>query len=177
MEDHKNCNRLGRKPMPADVKKRLAAQAKEYNEYKAAEKNLIDREYSNLVETQLKALDSVIFLPDYLFEEATSDSGAQASEDMYEFQPSVLYMEQFMNMFPPETTHRLRLIPAFEESYMRLAEQEGEGNKWSLKLSKCFTSQWPLILTLSMLFNLTDVTWSLYLSVRLLTSNECHSMN
>ena len=40
-------------------------------------------------------------------------------------------MEQIMQMFPPEQTSRLRLIPAFEESLMRSAEaQNEENNKW-----------------------------------------------
>jgi len=61
-----------------------------------------------------------------------SDSGAQAMEDFQEFAPSVVYMEQIMQMFPPEMTCRLRLIPAFEESLMRSAETANEEskNKW-----------------------------------------------
>jgi len=51
-----------------------------------------------------------------------SDSGAQAIEDESEFVPAVLYMEQILQMFPPEQTCRMRLIPAFEESLMRAAE-------------------------------------------------------
>jgi len=47
-------------------------------------------------------------------------------EDLSEFAPSVVYMEQIMQMFPPEMTCRLRLIPAFEESLMRSAETSNE---------------------------------------------------
>ena len=129
MEDHKNCSRLGRKPMPLEVKQKLAAISKEYNEFKVAEKTLMDMERAKFVNTQIKAMDAIMYLPDYLLEEALSDSGAQASEDMYEFMPSVVYMEQIMTMFPPEQTCRLRLIPAFEESLMRTAEAAKE-NKW-----------------------------------------------
>jgi len=48
-----------------------------------------------------------------------------------EFASAVVYMEQMMQMFPPEQTCRLRLLPAFEESLMRAAEaQNEEMNKW-----------------------------------------------
>ena len=126
MEDHKNCTRLGRKPMPVEVRERLAAVSKEYNEFKTAEKTLMDMERGRLVATQIKAADAIFYLPDYLLEEALNDSGIQAMEDAQEFAPSVVYMEQIMQMFPPEITCRLRLIPAFEESLMRSAEAASE---------------------------------------------------
>ena len=44
MEDHKNAHRLGRKPMPVEVKQELAKASKEYNEFKVAEKALLDKE-------------------------------------------------------------------------------------------------------------------------------------
>jgi len=69
-------------------------------------------------------MDAIMYLPDYLLQEAMSDSGQQASEDNYEFAPAVVYIEQIMTMFPPEQTARLRLIPAFEESLMRTADNE-----------------------------------------------------
>ena len=47
-------------------------------------------------------------------------------EDDAEFVPSVLYMEQILQMFPPEQTVRYRLFPAFEESLMRSAEAQSE---------------------------------------------------
>lgn len=126
MEDHKNSSRLGRKPMPQEVKDNLAAVSKEYNEFKVAEKTLMDRERAQLIQVQAKAMDSVLFLPDYLMEEALSDSGQQAMEDYSEFLPSVVYMEQIMQMFPPEMTCRLRLIPAFEESLMLQHDKKNE---------------------------------------------------
>ena len=76
MEDHKNCSRLGRKPMPLEVKQKLAAISKEYNEFKVAEKTLMDMERAKFVNTQIKAMDAIMYLPDYLLEEALSDSGA-----------------------------------------------------------------------------------------------------
>jgi len=48
------------------------------------------------------------------------------SEDVGEFASAVVYMEQMMQMFPPEQTCRLRLLPAFEESLMRAAEAQNE---------------------------------------------------
>ena len=44
MEDHKNSMRPARKPMPLEVRYRLASVAKEYNEFKTAEKILMDME-------------------------------------------------------------------------------------------------------------------------------------
>mmetsp|Transcript_15395 Transcript_15395/g.20864 ORF Transcript_15395/g.20864 Transcript_15395/m.20864 type:complete len:153 (+) Transcript_15395:267-725(+) len=122
MEDHKNSSRLGRKPMPMEAKQRLAAAAKEYSEFKTAEKTILDKEKAMQMATSIKAMDAILFLPDYLLEETMSDSGAQAIEDDSEFVPAVLYMEQILQMFPPEQTCKMRLIPAFEESLMRAAE-------------------------------------------------------
>jgi len=75
MEDHKNSSRLGRKPMPLEVKQKLAQVSKAYNEFKTAEKTLIDQERMLQMKTQIKAMDAIIFLPDYLLEETMSDSG------------------------------------------------------------------------------------------------------
>lgn len=129
MEDAKNSTRLGRKPMPVEVREKLAAVSKEYSEFKTAEKMYLDMERAKLITTQIKATDAIFYLPDYLLEEALSDSGHQAMEDAQEFVPSVVYMEQLMQMFPPEMTCRLRLIPAFEESFMRTAEAAKEEGK------------------------------------------------
>ena len=75
MEEHKNCHRLGRKPMPLKVKQRLAQTCKEYNEFKTAEKTLLDMERAKHLRTQIKAMDAIVFLPDYLLEETLSDTG------------------------------------------------------------------------------------------------------
>ena len=96
MEDHKNAHRLGRKPIPLEVKQRMAAVAKEYSEFKTAEKTLLDREKAKQMATSIKAMDAIVFLPDYLLQETLSDSGAQAMEDDAEFVPSMLYMEQIL---------------------------------------------------------------------------------
>ena len=126
MQDHKNCHRLGRKPMPAEVRNELGRTLKEYNEFKVAEKTLLDMERAKMLDIQLKAMDATLFMPDYLLQETISDTGEQADEDQNEFLPSVIYMEQIMQMFPPEQTCRMRLLPAFQESFMRIAEQRNE---------------------------------------------------
>lgn len=76
MEDHKNSGRLGRKPMPLEVKQKLAAVAKEYNEFKTAEKIILDKEKARQTEVAINAMDAIVYLPDYLLEEVMSDSGA-----------------------------------------------------------------------------------------------------
>ena len=126
MEDNKNASRLGRKPMPPEVKQQLATACKEYNEFKTAEKTLLIKEKSAFMATQVKAMDAILFLPDYLLEEAISDHGEQGAEEEHEFKPAIVYMEQFMQMLPPEQTCRLRLLPAFQESLMRAAEAQNE---------------------------------------------------
>ena len=102
MQDHKNCHRLGRKPMPNEVKAEMGRVLKEYNEFKVAEKTLLDLERGKMLQVQMKALDAIVFLPDYLIQEAFSDTGEQADEDMNEFLPGTIYLEQIMQMFPPE---------------------------------------------------------------------------
>ena len=44
----------------------MAHQLKEYNEFKTAEKTLIDLERGKMLQVQMKALDAIVFLPDYL---------------------------------------------------------------------------------------------------------------
>jgi len=75
-----------------------------------------------VLETQQDALDAIIWLPDYLMEEAMSGSGATLTEDYAEFTPSILYMEQMLRIFPREISAKWRLLPAFEESFMRMEE-------------------------------------------------------
>lgn len=38
-------------------------------------------------------MDSIAFLPDYLFDEVTGEGGENQEEDEYEFTPAMLYME------------------------------------------------------------------------------------
>lgn len=48
MMDHKNSGRLARKPMPLELKQKLAVVMKEYNEFKTAEKSLLDMERAKM---------------------------------------------------------------------------------------------------------------------------------
>lgn len=70
----------------------------------------------------MKALDAIVWLPDYLLEECLSEGGEIIQEDMVEFRPAVMYMDQMLRVFPREITCRWKLIPAFEESLMRIEE-------------------------------------------------------
>lgn len=45
---------------------------------------------------------------------------------MLEYRPAVLYMEQMMRILPKEMTVKLKMIPAFEESFMRIEEARNE---------------------------------------------------
>ena len=62
-------------------------------------------------------------------EEALSDTGAENAQDYSEFKPSVLYMEQMLRIFPREITAKWRMIPAFEESFMRIEEAKNSEDK------------------------------------------------
>ena len=129
ISDSKNSTRIGRKPIPDELKKEFAAHAKEYAEYKQAQTLRMKEEDKAALQVQLKALDALIFLPDYLYDEATSDSGLAHSEDNHEFKPSILYMEQMLRLFPREVACRYKMIPAWEESLMRIEEADNGDDK------------------------------------------------
>ena len=48
------------------------------------------------------------------------------SEDLAEFKPAYLYMEQMLRMFPKEITVRYKMTPAFEESLLIIEEAKNE---------------------------------------------------
>ena len=48
------------------------------------------------------------------------------SEDMAEFIPSILYQEQMLRLFPKEFSCKMAITPAFEESLMRIEEENNE---------------------------------------------------
>jgi len=51
---------------------------------------------------------------------------------MQEFRPAILYMEQMLRIYPKEITSRWRMLPAFEESLMRVEESRSqEEQKWA----------------------------------------------
>ena len=79
--------------MPEDLKLEFAQKSKEYHAYKVIEKAHIEKETNEQLKIQLKAMDAILFLPDYLLEECLSESGETVTEDMQEFRPAILYME------------------------------------------------------------------------------------
>jgi len=64
-------------------------------------------------------------LPDQLFDETLGDTGDTRQLEMIEFNPSQLYIEQIMRVFPREYGNRLKISPAFEETLMRYEEAKG----------------------------------------------------
>lgn len=108
--------------MPEALRKDFAAQSKAYHQFKLIERAHIEREENEQLQVQIKALDAIVWLPDYLMEECLSEKGEIQSQDMQEFRPAVLYMEQMMHLYPRELTCRWKLFPAFEESLMRIEE-------------------------------------------------------
>ena len=88
---------------------------------------MLEHEANEHLKVQLTAMESCLFLPDYLLEEAFSDSGHMQADQAEEFKPAVMYMEQILRIFPREYTARLRMIPAFEETLMRYQEQASGG--------------------------------------------------
>lgn len=122
VQDSKNNCRIFRKPMPPDVKADFAKKSKEYHAFKTVERNEVEKELNAQLKIQLKALDACLVLPDYLMEECFGEDGQMREEDMQEFKPSIIYMEQMLRLYPREITHKWKLFPAFEESLMRIEE-------------------------------------------------------
>jgi hypothetical protein len=128
VEDSKNNVRIFRKPMPPEVKAEFARKSKEYHSFKAIERNEIEKELNAQLKVQLKALDACTHLPDYLMDEVFGEDGSMREEDMNEFKPSIVYMEQMLRLFPREITAKWKLYPAFEESFMRMEESRNQSD-------------------------------------------------
>ena len=75
IQDHKNCTRIGRKPIPEDIRKDFAEKSKEYHAFKTIERLHIERENNDVLKTQILAMDAIVHLPDYLMEECLSENG------------------------------------------------------------------------------------------------------
>ena len=87
-------------------------------------------EEANLhLKAQVKAMDATFFLPDYLMEEAWGQTGELEIEQNQEFLPAHLYTEQVLRILPRELSCKLRMIPAFEETLMKMDEKRGGGDK------------------------------------------------
>ena len=119
----RNCARVGRKPIPVEVSKAVAKQAKEYGMWKQAEKLMLDKEAVPILEQRLKTLDSLVFLPDYLLEEATTEYGEMNLEVNAEYNPMIVYLEQIMQVFPREMTAKHKMQPAFDESINKMNDE------------------------------------------------------
>eukprot|EP00351_Strombidinopsis_sp_SopsisLIS2011_P006072 CAMPEP_0116880272 /NCGR_PEP_ID=MMETSP0463-20121206/12180_1 /TAXON_ID=181622 /ORGANISM="Strombidinopsis sp, Strain SopsisLIS2011" /LENGTH=128 /DNA_ID=CAMNT_0004530643 /DNA_START=233 /DNA_END=619 /DNA_ORIENTATION=- len=127
IQDTQNANYPARKPMPPALKKEFSEKSKEYHAYKIAEHNLVKKEEAVQLKASFEALDAVFFLPDYLMDECLNETGVNDHEDMGEFRPAQLYIEQTMRLFPREITHKFKLIPAFEETLMKIEESRESG--------------------------------------------------
>ena len=55
-----------------------------------------------------------------------SETGQTQSEDMAEFMPAILYMEQILRLYPKELAVKFKMTPAWEESLMRMEEENTE---------------------------------------------------
>ena len=79
-----------------------------------------------MLKVQMDAMDAIVFLPDYLLNECLGDSGELNAEDTQEFKPAMMYMEQLQHLYPRELSCRWKIIPAFEESLMRIEEARSQ---------------------------------------------------
>lgn len=128
LQDHKNCARVGRKPMPEDMRKMFVAKSKEYHAYKVLEMMHIEQENVGVLKAQMTALDAIVHLPDYLMDECLDETGDTHFEDVDEFSPSMMYLEQQLRLYPREITARWKLFPALEESFMRIDDNYNSGD-------------------------------------------------
>ena len=65
-------------------------------------------------------MDAIVQLPDYLQHECLQDSGEIQSQEMADYYPAILYSEQMLRLWPRELSAKLRLTPAFEETFMKI---------------------------------------------------------
>ena len=75
-QEFRNSNRFSRKPMPEAVRTEFAKRSKEYQQYKHHEVQMLEKESTLSLKSQLNALEACLFLPDYLMEETFTESGA-----------------------------------------------------------------------------------------------------
>ena len=109
--------------MPDAVREEFTRRSKEYQAYKLCEQSLLEQEANLNFKTQAKAFEATFFLPDYLVDEAWSQTGEMENLDIEEFTPAAMYTEQVLRIMPREFTSRLRMLPAFEETLMRMDEK------------------------------------------------------
>ena len=88
VQDQHNSNFPARKPMPPALKREFAEKSKEYHAYKIAEMNLVKKEEEIHLRASFDALDSVLFLPDYLMDECLNETSQNDFDEMGEFRPA-----------------------------------------------------------------------------------------
>ena len=122
-QDLRNANRFSRKPMPDKVRQEYITRSKEYNMYKHLEVQRLEQEAALQTKAHWDALLACEFLPDYLHDEAFTETEEDLYDDGHEFAPSTLYLEQVLRIFPKEYTNKLRMLPAYDETLMKFEEQ------------------------------------------------------
>lgn len=95
--------------MPEPVKTEFVEKCKEFQQFKQHEINQMDKEANEYLKSQIQAMSACLFLPDYLLDEAWSDTGKLTSEAMEEYNPAPLYMEQMLRIFPREYAVKLKM--------------------------------------------------------------------
>ena len=113
--------------MPDAVREEFGRRSKEFQAYKRCEEMFLEEEANLHLKTQIKAMEAAFFLPDYLMEEAWGQTGELEIEQNEEFLPAHLYTEQLLRILPRELTCKIRMIPAFEETLMKMDEKKGGG--------------------------------------------------
>ena len=119
MQEHKNSRRLQRKPMPQEKKDWFAEKSKARSMYVQAQVLQVAKEREAFMKAEFQAQIATIWLPEYLQDEIDQQGGEEASENLREFTPAMLYQEQILRLFPKEVAVRLKMLPAFEETFMR----------------------------------------------------------
>ena len=90
--------------------------------YVHAQKMQLYKEDTAMIKQQYNTDVACQFLPLYLQDEVAQQGGQELQDNMIEFAPAMLYTEQIMRLFPRETAVRMKIYPAFEETFMRWKE-------------------------------------------------------
>ena len=77
---------------------------------------MINEELQKAHAIHMEACKAALLLPDYLVEEVFADPQTARDDDMKQFLPYDLYIEQIVRVFPRELGSRYKMMPAFEEA-------------------------------------------------------------
>ena len=69
---------------------------------------------------QFQTDQSLLFLPLYLQKELDEENTETQADNMQEFVPAQLYNEQVMRIFPKEIAVRFKMLPSFEETFIKI---------------------------------------------------------